>query len=55
MRRERGAVHLQAVQAFVRQAMGYIEQTPDKPTRVELIKTLQVRRAPLYEVPLHMM
>ncbi len=34
--------HLQAVQAFVRQAMGYIEQTPDKPTRVELIKTLQV-------------
>lgn len=32
---------LQAVQAFVRQAMGYIDQTPDKETRIELIKTLQ--------------
>ena len=32
---------LQAVQAFVRQAMGYIEQTPDKDTKLELIKTLQ--------------
>ncbi|CAL8471167.1 g10709 [Coccomyxa elongata] len=31
----------QAVQAFVRQAMGYIDQTPDKETRIELIKTLQ--------------
>ncbi|EIE19531.1 putative 26S proteasome regulatory subunit [Coccomyxa subellipsoidea C-169] len=31
----------QAVQAFVRQAMGYIDQTPDKESRVELIKTLQ--------------
>lgn len=29
------------MQAFVRQAMGYIEQTPDKDTMVELIKTLQ--------------
>ena len=37
-----GSVNSQAVQAFVRQAIGYIEQTPDKPTRVELIKTLQV-------------
>ena len=32
---------MQAVQAFVRQAMGYIDQTPDKATKVELIKTLQ--------------
>ncbi len=32
---------MQAVQAFVRQAMGYIDQTPDKETRIELIKTLQ--------------
>eukprot|EP00873_Tetraselmis_striata_P044662 jgi/Tetstr1/464926/TSEL_009660.t1 len=31
----------QAVQAFVRQAMGYISDTPDLPTKVELIKTLQ--------------
>ena len=31
----------QAVQSFVRQAMGYIDQTPDKETKVELIKTLQ--------------
>ena len=31
----------QAVQAMVRQAMGYIAQTPDQATRVELIKTLQ--------------
>lgn len=31
----------QAVQAFVRQSMGYIEATPDKDTMVELIKTLQ--------------
>ena len=34
-------VHQQAVQAFVRQAMGYIDHTPDKETKVELIKTLQ--------------
>ena len=33
--------HSQAVQAFVRQAMTYIDHTPDKETRVELIKTLQ--------------
>lgn len=32
---------VQAVQAFVRQAMGYIGDTPDKETKVELIKTLQ--------------
>lgn len=31
----------QVVQAVVRQAMGYIEHTPDKATKVELIKTLQ--------------
>jgi hypothetical protein len=31
----------QAVQSMVRQAMGYIEQTPDQDTKVELIKTLQ--------------
>ncbi|GAB4818648.1 hypothetical protein N2152v2_005694 [Parachlorella kessleri] len=31
----------QAVQSMVRQAMGYIPQTPDQATRVELIKTLQ--------------
>ncbi|KAK9826909.1 hypothetical protein WJX81_008396 [Elliptochloris bilobata] len=31
----------QVVQAFVRQAMGYVDQAPDKETRVELIKTLQ--------------
>ncbi|KAK9823540.1 hypothetical protein WJX72_003562 [[Myrmecia] bisecta] len=31
----------QAVTAFVRQAMGYMDQTPDKATKVELIKTLQ--------------
>lgn len=31
----------QAVQAFVRQAMGYLNDTPDLPTRIELIKTLQ--------------
>ncbi len=32
---------MQVVQAFVRQAMGYVDQAPDKETRVELIKTLQ--------------
>lgn len=32
---------LQVIQAFVRQAMGYIEQTPDKETKISLIKTLQ--------------
>lgn len=32
---------VQAVQAFVRQAMGYVEQTPNAETKVELIKTLQ--------------
>lgn len=31
----------QVIQAFVRQAMGYIEQTPDKETKISLIKTLQ--------------
>lgn len=31
----------QAIQAFVRQAMEYIDQTPDQDTQVELIKTLQ--------------
>lgn len=31
----------QAVQAFVRQAMGYIDQLPDKEKKVELIKALQ--------------
>ena len=35
------AARLQVVQAFVRQAMGYLDQAPDKDTRVELIKTLQ--------------
>ena len=32
---------LQVVQAFVRQSMGYIEKTPDKESKLELIKTLQ--------------
>jgi hypothetical protein len=32
---------VQVIQAFVRQAMGYVEQTPDKDTKVSLIKTLQ--------------
>lgn len=32
---------LQVVQAFVRQAMGYLGQTPDLETKVELIKNLQ--------------
>ncbi len=32
---------LQAVQAFVRQAMDYVEKTPNEETKVELIKTLQ--------------
>ena len=36
-----GIPRLQVVQAFVRQAMGYVDQAPDKETRVELIKTLQ--------------
>lgn len=31
----------QAIQSFVRQSMAYIPQTPDKETRIELIKTLQ--------------
>ncbi|CAD7697337.1 unnamed protein product [Ostreobium quekettii] len=31
----------QAVQNFVRQAIGYLDKTPDKATKVELIKTLQ--------------
>lgn len=31
----------QVIQSFVRQAMGYIDQTPDKATKVSLIKTLQ--------------
>ena len=36
------AVHaMQAIQSFVRQSMAYIPQTPDKETRIELIKTLQ--------------
>lgn len=29
------------VQAFVRQAMGFVEDTPDRETKEELIKTLQ--------------
>ena len=36
---ERGG--MQAIQSFVRQSMAYIPQTPDKETRIELIKTLQ--------------
>lgn len=32
---------MQAIQAFVRQAMTYIDHTPDKETKVSLIKTLQ--------------
>lgn len=32
---------VQAIQSFVRQSMAYIPQTPDKETRIELIKTLQ--------------
>lgn len=31
----------QAVQAFVRQTMGYLDKVPDQDTRVALIKTLQ--------------
>eukprot|EP00891_Asterochloris_glomerata_P006770 jgi/Astpho2/6770/e_gw1.00103.16.1_t len=31
----------QAVQAFVRQAMSYVDQTPEQETKVELIRTLQ--------------
>lgn len=31
----------QVIQSFVRQAMGYIDSTPDKAARVSLIKTLQ--------------
>ena len=31
----------QAIQSFVRQSMAYIPQTPDKGTRIELIRTLQ--------------
>ena len=36
-----GSTSLQVVQAFVRKSMGYIEQTPDKDSKLELIKTLQ--------------
>jgi len=32
---------LQVIQAFVRQAMSYMDSTPDKETQVSLIKTLQ--------------
>ncbi len=32
---------MQAVQAFVMQAMEYVERTPNEETKVELIKTLQ--------------
>jgi hypothetical protein len=32
---------LQVIQAFVRQAMSYMDATPDKETLVSLIKTLQ--------------
>jgi len=32
---------LQVVQAFVRQAMDFVEETPDREIKVELIKTLQ--------------
>ena len=32
---------MQAVQAFVRQAMGYIDEAPSEAVREELIKTLQ--------------
>lgn len=32
---------MQAIQAFVRQAMGFIDQTPDQESQVALIKTLQ--------------
>ena len=32
---------LQAVQSFVRQAMSYVDQTPNQETKVELIRTLQ--------------
>lgn len=31
----------QVVQSFVKQALGYVDQTPDKETKIELIKTLQ--------------
>lgn len=31
----------QVIQSFVRQAMTYIDKTPDKATKVSLIKTLQ--------------
>lgn len=34
-------VSLQAIQAMVRQAMGYFDSTPDQSTLVELIKILQ--------------
>ncbi len=39
--RQQTLVLLQAVQAFVRQAMDYVEKTPNEETKVELIKTLQ--------------
>ena len=32
---------MQAIQAFVRQAMGYLDATPSKETMVSLAKTLQ--------------
>lgn len=31
----------QAVQAFVKQAVSYVDKAPDRETTVELIKTLQ--------------
>jgi hypothetical protein len=34
-------VMLQVIQAFVRQAMAYIDGLPDKESQVSLIKTLQ--------------
>lgn len=37
----RKEIHYQAIQAFVRQAMGYIGHAPTQEIRVELIKTLQ--------------
>lgn len=32
----------QAIQAFVRQAMGYLDKLPNQQEQVELIKTLQI-------------
>ncbi len=36
-----GTASAQAIQATVRQAMGYIDGIEDKETRISLIKTLQ--------------